>query len=64
MWLTPEQFVTVLGAITALIVALTALFVQLRKTHELVNGRMTELLKITKEAGVAQGKLAGPDSPP
>lgn len=64
MWLTPEQFVAVLGAITALVVALTAVFAQLRRTHMMVNGRLTELLKLTHDAALAKGKLAGSNAPP
>jgi len=52
-----EQFVTIIGALTALIVAVTAALVQLRQTHELVNSRMTELLEVTRGAARAEGKL-------
>jgi len=55
-----EQFVTILGALTALIVAVTAALVQLRQTHELVNSRMTQLLALTEKSSRAEGKLEGP----
>ncbi len=57
--MTPEQLVAVIGAITALVAALGAVFVQLRQTHALINSRMTELLETTKMAAQAKGELAG-----
>lgn len=58
--MTPEQFATVIGALTALIIAVTGALVQLQRTHNLVNSRMTQLLELTQAAGLAQGKLEGP----
>lgn len=59
--MTPEQFVAVLGAITALVVALGAIFVQLRQTHTLVNGQAQQLRDMTGLAAQKQGELAGRD---
>ena len=56
--MTVDQFVTVVGALTALVAAVGAVFVQVRQTHELVNHRMTELLDVTKQSALAQGALA------
>lgn len=55
--MTVEQFVAILGAITALIVAVGAVFAQVRQTHQLVNSRMTELLAVAKQASHAEGVL-------
>ncbi len=59
--MTPEQFVAVLGAVTALVVALGAIFVQLRQTHTIINSRMTELIETTRQAAQSKGELAGRD---
>lgn len=61
--MTPEQFVAIIGALTALIIAVTAAWVQLRATHQLVNGRMQELLQLTRDSSKAEGKLEGPAAP-
>jgi IS30 family transposase len=58
MRLSPEQMIAVLGALTALVVAVGSLYRQVRQTHDLVNSRMTELLDATKAASHAEGKLA------
>lgn len=53
-------------AITALVVALTgllgavlAVYVQLRQTHNLLNGRMSELIDTTKLAAHLSGQQQG-----
>lgn len=56
--MTPEQLVAVLGAITALIVAVGAVYVQVLRTHQLVNGRMNELLEATRSSAHAEGVIA------
>jgi hypothetical protein len=58
-----EQFVAIMGSITALIGAVTVAIVQLRQTHSLVNSRMSELLDVTKRASLAEGRLEGPGPP-
>lgn len=55
--MTVEQFVAVLGALATLIAAMTALLVQARATHALVNSRMTELLELTQKSARAEGAL-------
>jgi hypothetical protein len=62
---TAQEFVTLLGALTALTGAVTALIVQARQTHALVNSRMTELLELTRSASRAEGQLSATvgDSP-
>lgn len=59
--MTVEQFDSLLGAITALIVAVTACYVQLRQTHKLVNSRMTELVEATRASAQLKGELEGRD---
>ena len=57
--MTVEQVIALTGAITALVVAVTACLVQITRTHELVNSRMTELLELTRSSAKAQGVLEG-----
>jgi hypothetical protein len=59
--MTPEQITALVGSITGLVVALGAILVQLRQTHKLVNGRMSELLDATKLANQKIGELQGRD---
>lgn len=47
-----------MGALTALLVAMTAAVAQLRQTHAIVNSRMTELVDLTRRASFAEGKLS------
>jgi hypothetical protein len=54
-----EQYVALLGAVTALVVAVGAILVQLRQLHTLTNSRMSELLELTRKASEAEGFLAG-----
>jgi hypothetical protein len=56
---TPEQLVAVLGAITALIVAIGGLYVQFAQLHRQLNSRMDQLLELTKTSATAEGKLQG-----
>jgi len=57
--MSPEQLVAVLTAITALIAAVGAVYVQVRQTHKLINSRMTELLELTKSSAHAEGVIEG-----
>lgn len=59
--MTVDQFVAVMGAFTALIGALGVIYVQLLQNHRAVNGRMTELLEMTRQAAQTKGELAGRD---
>jgi hypothetical protein len=54
---TTQEFVTIMGALTALIVAVTALVVQVVAYHRVVNSRMTELLELTAKSSRAEGLL-------
>jgi hypothetical protein len=56
---TVDQLVALLGAVTALIAALGAIWVQLRQTHKLVNSRLTQLLALTERSSRAEGVLEG-----
>jgi hypothetical protein len=55
--MTPEQFVTILGAVTALLIAVTGLYVQVTRLHQQVNSRMTELLSLTRSSAHAEGVI-------
>jgi outer membrane lipopolysaccharide assembly protein LptE/RlpB len=59
--MTPDQFTALLVALTGLIGAVTACYVQLRQTHELQNGRMSELIAVVRAAASKEGELAGRD---
>jgi hypothetical protein len=59
--LSVEQFIALMGAMTALITTLGGILVQLRATHTLVNSRMTELVETTKLAAQKSGELVGRD---
>lgn len=61
--MTPEQYAALLTAIAAVIGALGTLIWQVRRTHELVNSRMTELLRITKKSALAEGALTERENP-
>ena len=52
-----EQFIAIMGAVTALVGVLGGILVQLRQTHTLINSRMTQLLDVSKTASHAEGVL-------
>jgi hypothetical protein len=56
-----EQFIAILTALTALLVAVGGVFAQVRQTHELVNGKMSELVQLTGIAAKKEGELEGRD---
>jgi hypothetical protein len=62
--MTADDWVKVIGAIGSasvlIIGALGAVYLQVRKTHQLVNSRMTELLDLTRKSSLAEGKLEQP----
>jgi len=64
--LTVEQYVSLLGAITALLLAVGTVAVQIRTLHTLVNSRLTELLELTatssRALGVIDAKTAADES--
>lgn len=66
--MSPEQFTAILvalgGLLTAagvLLRAVRGLRLQLRETHELVNGKMSELLTVAQLAALKEGELKGRD---
>ena len=59
--MTPEQATALIIALTGLVGALGAVFVQLRQTHRLINSRMTQLIDTTKLAAQKSSELAGRD---
>lgn len=59
--MTPETIIAVIGAITALVVAVTAMLVQLGKLRQEVNGRLTQLIAEATDAARKDGELAGRD---
>jgi hypothetical protein len=61
---TPEQFVTVLTALSVLFGAITAALLQLHKLELRVDGRLTELLALTKSSARAEGRLEATSAVP
>lgn len=66
--MTPEQFSTILAALTALIVAVSGLIAvgikgiqEMHRTNHLVNGKMSEMILMAQMAGRRQGELEGRD---
>lgn len=59
--MTPEQAVAILGGLTALVVAVSALLVQVHNLRRDVNGRVTQLLDAAGIAREKRGELAGRD---
>lgn len=57
------EFTTIVGAISGLVVAVTALYVQVRVTHKLVNSRMDQLLALTQKSAHAEGALSEAQNP-
>lgn len=56
-----EQFVAILGGLTALLVVVVQLLVAVRSLHSAVNGRLTLLLDQAVAAARKDGELAGRD---
>lgn len=59
--MSPEQGTALIAAITALVIAVGGVLAQLRQTHALLNGRMTQLIAETKLASQKTGELDGRD---
>jgi len=55
----PEQLVAVLAGFTALLVAAGAILRQLLELRREVDGRLTQLLNLTRTSSVALGDLQG-----
>lgn len=59
--MTPEQWTALVGAITALVVAVGAVLVQLRGLRNDLNGRVSQMIDSTALAHRKQGELEGRD---
>lgn len=59
--MTPEQIVAVVAAFATLLSALAAVMVQIRKLHDAVNGRLTQLLEERETAARRLGEMEGRD---
>lgn len=59
--MTVEQAIAVIGALTALLVAVGALISDVRALRQLVDGRMADLLLLAQLAAKKQGELEGRD---
>lgn len=53
-----EQTIALLGAVTALLVALGAILQQIIALRHEINGRVTQLLELTQQQAHAAGHLA------
>lgn len=59
--MTPEQAIAIIAAVSTLVVAVTALLVQVHALRRDVNGRVTQLLEAAGVAREKRGELAGRD---
>jgi hypothetical protein len=59
--LTVEQSIALIGALTALVAAVSALLVQVHMLRKDVNGRVSDLLEAAGMAREKRGELAGRD---
>lgn len=59
--MTPEQFVAIVGGLTALLLAVAGVILQVRGLASSVNGRMGQLLKTVELAAEKKGELEGRD---
>ena len=57
------DLVAIIAAITALLGSRTAMFVQLRRLELRVDGRLSELLELTRKSSKAEGVLEGSNTP-
>lgn len=55
--MTAEQLVALIGAVTALLVALGVILQQIVSLRRQVDGRLTQLLELTATSSTAEGKL-------
>lgn len=55
--MSPEQFVSVLGAIVAAIVAIGGVYVRILQVQQRIDGRMDELLRLAQRSAHAEGML-------
>lgn len=59
--MTIEAVVAILGGITAMVVAITALIRQLQGLRNDLNGRVTQLVEASTDAARKEGELTGRD---
>lgn len=59
--MSPEQWTALLGAITALAVAVSAVLLQIRGLRADLNGRVQQLIAVSAESARKQGELEGRD---
>lgn len=59
--MTIENAIALVVAVTALLGAIGALYVQVRSVGKQIDGRMQELMTVTAQANLKQGELAGRD---
>ena len=63
--MTGDDWVKVIGAIASglvlVLAAITALWAKVHEYHRGVNGRMDQLLELTRQSSMALGRLQGPD---
>lgn len=59
-----DQFTAVMIALATLLSAIAALFAQIVSLRKKVDGRLTELLAVTRAAAQLKGELAGRDYTP
>lgn len=59
--MSPEQYVALLGAITALLVAIGAVIRELHTTRQLLDGKLSELLTSAQQSALKEGELRGRD---
>lgn len=57
--ISPSESAAILTAAAAVLTAIAALFVQIRKLEARVDGRLTELLEMTRRASKAEGVVEG-----
>jgi hypothetical protein len=61
--MSPEGWAAITTVGLAVVAGMVTIFTQVKKTHELVNSRMTELLAITKSDAFRRGATSERDSP-
>ena len=59
--MSPEQLVAILGAVTALVIALGAVVRQIAELRKDINGRLSQLVETTRVAATKEGELLGRD---
>jgi hypothetical protein len=55
-----ELIIAAIGGVVAIVLGWFKLLAEQRRTHDLVNSRMTELLELTRRSSYAAGRLDPP----